>query len=283
VPSPLRSCARLVVYLLIAIATVIPSCEALSGATRHGASSLAFAPTQHVVKHLSRSLVRISSAAAAGAVSEIAGHGLHGEKHLAVQSVMSDGVVATAVAPARDLPDVTVLSSAAAYRGTMALSYDSFIGSLKKCPKMKVRLPVVLAAAAATGLVSALYTRVTRNTKSYEISSRSAVCSYPFAESSRGKLKELTTTMCSEMVNYTAFYGLHHAVLSALPLLAGTWYGCAVSGAGTGLLAAILAEQMTKRSGSVPAKGSVRKGEVAAENFVFVGAMSAMRMALRVQ
>mmetsp|Transcript_2920 Transcript_2920/g.6643 ORF Transcript_2920/g.6643 Transcript_2920/m.6643 type:complete len:86 (+) Transcript_2920:102-359(+) len=85
------------------------------------------------------------------------------------------------------------------------------------------------------------------------------------------------------MVSYTAFFGLHHMVLSALPLLAGTWYGCAVSGAGTGLVATMLADQMSRKLGLGAAQGEVRKGEVATENFVYVGAMSAMRMALRAQ
>jgi len=146
-----------------------------------------------------------------------------------------------------------------------------------------VRLPVVLAAAAFTGLVSAAYISTARQSSSLLPSaSRMATCPSPFAAPARSKAA-ITSTLLPEMVSYTAFFGLHHMVLSALPLLAGTWYGCAVSGAGTGLVATMLADQMSRKLGLGAAQGEVRKGEVATENFVYVGAMSAMRMALRAQ
>mmetsp|Transcript_271 Transcript_271/g.726 ORF Transcript_271/g.726 Transcript_271/m.726 type:complete len:290 (-) Transcript_271:172-1041(-) len=281
--STLHASGRPGLLVLLFLAAWIHQAECLAPvATR--SPPLAFAPAQHLSKHVARSVARMGSAAAAGAMASFAVPHTASISPNLQPAMGSDGFVATAIASARSLPVLSTLASTAAYRGAMALSYDSFLAGIRKGTGAHVRLPAVLAAAAFTGLASAVYVSATRKeneSNSYRANTDFATCRSPFAAPSRGGPAEIVATIGTEMVSYSAFFGLQHMVLSALPLLAGTWYGCAVSGAGTGLVSAMLAEQLSRKANIGGA--SLKKGEVATENFVFVGAVSAMRMALRAQ
>mmetsp|Transcript_31725 Transcript_31725/g.61923 ORF Transcript_31725/g.61923 Transcript_31725/m.61923 type:complete len:291 (-) Transcript_31725:523-1395(-) len=282
-PQTLRRGAHAFAITLLVILAWIPvGSDALSA---KAAPKLAFAPpNQRLAQHVSRGLIRMASAAAAGVMCEVAGQATSPKPQLPTMqaSLASDGAIATAVAPAQMLPVLSSMASAAAYRGTMALSYDSLLASMRSSPAAKVNLPTVMMAAAATGLASAIYISATRYRDGPQM--RNTVCASPQTlGGGRTRFQDVAATFSHEAVEYAAFFGLQHMVLASLPYLAGTWYGCAVAGAGTGLTSTVLGEAVRNRvsGGGVSVGRSVRKSEVAAQSFVFVGVMSSIRMALK--
>jgi len=131
-PQTLRRGAHAFAITLLVILAWIPvGSDALSA---KAAPKLAFAPpNQRLAQHVSRGLIRMASAAAAGVMCEVAGQATSPKPQLPTMqaSLASDGAIATAVAPAQMLPVLSSMASAAAYRGTMALSYDSLLASMR--------------------------------------------------------------------------------------------------------------------------------------------------------
>mmetsp|Transcript_31726 Transcript_31726/g.61928 ORF Transcript_31726/g.61928 Transcript_31726/m.61928 type:complete len:306 (-) Transcript_31726:479-1396(-) len=205
-PQTLRRGAHAFAITLLVILAWIPvGSDALSA---KAAPKLAFAPpNQRLAQHVSRGLIRMASAAAAGVMCEVAGQATSPKPQLPTMqaSLASDGAIATAVAPAQMLPVLSSMASAAAYRGTMALSYDSLLASMRSSPAAKVNLPTVMMAAAATGLASAIYISATRYRDGPQM--RNTVCASPQTlGGGRTRFQDVAATFSHEAVEYAAFF-----------------------------------------------------------------------------